>query len=475
MGHRKKLSGGGPLNNPLLVGAVLLLVTMTGVILSYNANKGLPFVPTFEINADVPDSAELIAGSSEVRIGGARVGIVKTITAVPPKGKQRAFARLRLALDANQKGLSSDSQVQIRPRSVLGAKFVDLTPGKGPVTLQPGQTLGLHQAKAIVELDEAFNTFDKPTTDALRTVIINLGDALAGRGSDLNDVTSSVARIVPPLQRVLTVLVDSKTDLAGFLRGLARTTGAIGPVAPQLGSLFDGAAVTLAAIDNAGGSLGDTIAELPPTEQVGTRALTDITPVLSDAAAITEQLRPSTTLIRSTSRALADAVEVGTPILRRTPRLARDLRASLTSLDNLARDPAASGAVRKLITTVQILRPVLEYALPAQITCNLLPLALRNLGGVVSDGDAAGTWLSFTPMFDLSQTFQAATFGQLNNNSYPIENASQCEGGNETYQPGQHIGNPAGNQPARTEMTVIDPTVKALAQQAGLLKRDDLP
>ena len=57
--------------SPVLVGAVTILVTIVAVFLSYNANSGLPFVPTYDLKANLPNAAQLVKGF-EVRIGGAR-------------------------------------------------------------------------------------------------------------------------------------------------------------------------------------------------------------------------------------------------------------------------------------------------------------------------------------------------------------------------------------------------------------------
>src|SRR5438046_1027250 len=57
------------LGEPVLVGAITILVAAVGVMLSYNANRGLPFVPTYSVNVRVPDAAELVPGN-DVRIGG---------------------------------------------------------------------------------------------------------------------------------------------------------------------------------------------------------------------------------------------------------------------------------------------------------------------------------------------------------------------------------------------------------------------
>ena len=59
--------------NPVLIGAATVLVIIVAVFLAYNANSGLPFVPTYSLNAQVPNAAQLVVGN-DVRIGGTRVG-----------------------------------------------------------------------------------------------------------------------------------------------------------------------------------------------------------------------------------------------------------------------------------------------------------------------------------------------------------------------------------------------------------------
>ena len=48
--------------SPVLVGAVTVLVTIVAVFLSYNANSGLPFVPTYDLKAKLPNAANLVRG-----------------------------------------------------------------------------------------------------------------------------------------------------------------------------------------------------------------------------------------------------------------------------------------------------------------------------------------------------------------------------------------------------------------------------
>src|SRR5206468_6622099 len=67
--------------NPVLIGAATTLVVLVAVFLAYNANNGLPFVPSYTLKVNVPSAANLVKGN-EVRLGGTRVGVVDSIEPV---------------------------------------------------------------------------------------------------------------------------------------------------------------------------------------------------------------------------------------------------------------------------------------------------------------------------------------------------------------------------------------------------------
>ncbi|WP_372789600.1 MlaD family protein [Paraconexibacter sp.] len=457
--------------NPILVGSMILIVTVIGVLLSYNANKGLPYVPAYQISAIVPDAAELTPGGSEVRIGGARIGIIKEIEALPATPTQPARARLYLELQEDKAGLPVDSEVRVRPRSILGAKYLDVIPGKSSRGIPPGGSIPIEQAQPIVELDEAFNVFDDETSKGIRSVVTVLGDALAGRGADLNETVAETAKVIPPAQRVLAVLADPDTRLDDFVRGLGATSRAIEPVAPRVSSLLLNGARTLQALDAAGPELEQSIEELPRTERAVTSALRVARPVLDDATAIATRLRPGAALLPRASQRLADAVRATTPVVRRVPDLSSRLRTTLLALERLARNPSAPAAVRKLTTTVETLDVTLQTLLPAQKTCNILGLSTRNLGDVVAYGNVDGSALNALFMLGLNQQLQSAgPADNLHANPTPNNNARECESGNEPYLPGRHIGNPPGLQPASTELTQAPASATRRARAAGLLK-----
>src|SRR4051794_28510829 len=128
--------GGGIAGNPVLIGAATVLVIIVAVFLSYNANQGLPFVPTYQVSAEVPSAAQLVVGN-DVKIGGTRVGAVDKITPKTlPDG--RVIAVLGLKLDKDAGPLPTDTTLLVRPRSALGLKYVEVTRGRSSRTYQDG-------------------------------------------------------------------------------------------------------------------------------------------------------------------------------------------------------------------------------------------------------------------------------------------------------------------------------------------------
>jgi virulence factor Mce-like protein len=446
------------LANPMLVGAITCLVGLVAVVLSYNANNGLPFVPTYNVKAIVPDAAELTPGN-EVRIGGKRVGSIAAITAQrTPAG---ADAALDLRLDKGVQPLPVDSVVTVRPRSPLGLKYLELRPGRSKRGVPADGTLPRTQARPVVELDEALNTFDHKTRSGLQGVLLEAGDGLAGRGADLNEAIDAAGPLVVHLRNVAANFASPRTDLHGLIAGLQATTAAVDPEAGTLVDLFDAGARTLDAVDQAGDAVGQSIDAFPATEATGTQALRRIDPVVASAVSLTQEIAPGVRVLQPATRELARTVEVGTPVLDNAVDLADRLGDALSALRDLVRDPATSGSILKLTAVVSSLEPTLRYLNPMQTVCNYMGLWTRNAPSTVSEGDANGTWFRFLPVFQLDEGLQRGEPApDLHANPYPQTGQDgECEQGNDTYVPGQHIGNAPGRQPAATEDTAPPPGV----------------
>jgi virulence factor Mce-like protein len=445
-----------------LNGLLALALIIAAVAISYSAENGLPFVPTYDIQTDIPDAAQLTK-NSDVRIGGSRVGQVLTIDAMPPTRGHPPFARLALSLDGSVGRLPVDTIVRMRLGSLLGGEYIELVPGHSRRTIPPGGRLGLSHAQALVALDQALRTFDSPTGRALQGAIGGLGDTVAGRGTSINDAISSTSELLPPLERVLGTLDDPGTRLARLVDASAAMSGTLGPVAPELVGLVVGARSTFVALDAAGGALGQTIDVLPGTETTGTVALRHLEPVLANAAALARGLGPAAPLLVPTTRALDRIVRTATPVARRVPATVAPLEATLHAAQTFGTDPATEGALRVLgandlgslgESLFLGLGAVLRTVAPAQLNCNVASLWMRNLSSSFSEGDASGTWIRMLPILDPAQSSkQPGPAADLHFNPYPNEDASECEAGNEPYASGQQIGNPPGQQARSTAPT----------------------
>src|SRR5947209_4642481 len=158
----------------LIVGLVVLLA-----IISFRIVNGLT-----EYRLVVPlDSADGLYPGSDVLIAGAHAGSVRDISL---DGSQTLVT---IAVDDAYAPVHRDATVTVRPKSLLGEKYVALDPGRSD-TLPSGSQLPNTQVARAVELQDVVNSLDQPTREKLRTLLISLGGGLAGQGLNTNQTIS---------------------------------------------------------------------------------------------------------------------------------------------------------------------------------------------------------------------------------------------------------------------------------------------
>ncbi|HEX7301104.1 MAG TPA: MlaD family protein [Solirubrobacteraceae bacterium] len=354
--------------NPVLVGAVTTLVVIVAVFLAYNANDGLPFVPTRQLDVLVVNGANLVNGN-EVRSGGFRVGVVSDMAPVMlPDGK--VGAKLTLKLDRKLGAVPVDSRVVIRPRSALGLKYVELDTGRSKKVFADGATMPVSQSTVPVELDEVFNMFDAPTRRAAQGNLEGFGDALVGRGADLHRTIEVAPPLLGHLGSVMSNVADPRTDLRSFFKELGDAARVVAPVSRTNARLFTSMADTFGALARDPEALKDTIAGTPPTLAAGTSSLRVQRPFLDHTAALSRDLDAAATELRAALPPVNAALRTGTPVQGRSPALYDGLHGSLQALDDLVRAPTTTGSLRGLTATVDTLQPQLRFLGPYVTVCN---------------------------------------------------------------------------------------------------------
>src|SRR5215213_3472816 len=206
--------------NPVLVGAVTTLVVVVAVFLAYNANNGLPFVPSRTIYVELPDGAEVNKGV-EIREGGFRIGVVEDLK----PGRLRngnVGAILQLKLDETAGPFPKDSKILVRPRAPLALKIIEFDRGTSKSELADGARIPAQQTDIATDLDELYNVYDAPTREGTERQLTGFGTAFVGRGMDLNTTIQNLPDFLKVLQPVMTNLSDERTELPNFFRQLGR-------------------------------------------------------------------------------------------------------------------------------------------------------------------------------------------------------------------------------------------------------------
>jgi virulence factor Mce-like protein len=458
-------------SNPVMVGALTVLIVVLAVFLAYNANNGLPFVPTYRITAQVPNAASLVPGN-EVRIGGVRVGLVESIVPVQHDDGTTS-AELKLKLDKSAEPIPENSTVIVRSRSALGLKYLQITKGSSSEGFPAGSTMPLSAAKPEpVEIDEVLSTFDEPTRLAIRRNLTEFGTAVAGRGPEINRALGEIRLLLPPLERVTRTLAAPSTGLARLFQSLRDTAAEVAPVAEIQAQLFVNLDTTFGALARvARPFIQETISKSPATEETTIRTLPRIRPFLAHTTGLFADLAPGAKAIRTTAPALAAAELVGTPVLNDSPKLNKQLPPTADALLAFNNDQNVRNGLTSLTDLTDVLTPTAKFIGPAQSVCNYATLLFRNSASLFSQSDGVGSWQRFIvfdtpkgPNNEGSPASAPANGGSgsssgnfLHSNPYPNtasagQSPVECEAGNETYASGkQVIGNVPGNQGIETE------------------------
>jgi virulence factor Mce-like protein len=354
--------------NPVLVGAVTVLVVVVAVFLAYNANAGLPFVPTKELNVELTNGSNLVKGN-DVREGGFRVGVVEDLKPVTLRDGTAA-AELKLKLDKAVGTIPRDSRITIRPRSALGLKYVNLERGHSKAEFADGDTMPLNQTKVPVQFDDIFKIFDKPTRDASVKNLDGFGDAFAGRGADINTAIQSLPRLLRSLQPVAATLADDNTNIRRFFSELGDAARIVAPLSAVQARFFTEAATTFEAFSRDPEALKQTISKSPGTLDVSTVSLRVQRPFLAHTASFSADLRAAAHELRGALPIVNPALERGTPVLIRSQELNSDLKGALGALRDLGRAPSTGIGLRALTDTVETLNPMVRYLGPHVTVCN---------------------------------------------------------------------------------------------------------
>jgi virulence factor Mce-like protein len=478
--------------SPLLIGAVTTLIVIVAVFLSYNANNGLPFTPTYDIKVQLAEASGLLKGN-QVRIGGTRVGMVASLSPYqdPNTGRVTAIASLKLEKSAGP--LPVDTRAVVQSVSTIGLKYLSLERGHSAQALKAGQTIPVSQTREPVDIDQFFNMFDRKTRTANQVNLTTFGNGLAERGIGLNETIATLRPLVTSAIPVLRNLASPQTGFGQLFVALDRAAKEVAPVASQQAELYSDADTLFTAWASVAPSLEQSIEEGPASLRQATFSLPFEAEFVNKSAEFMRLLRPSAKILATVAGPLGHAFSVGAVNIRAATALAPEVREASESFAAFAQNPIVTSGLEQLTRTLGFANPLLAGVAPAQTNCNYVTLALRNVASVLSEsvgvgtlGRAAGVLAPDGPNNEgvpasapangpsvdhgppeIKQgpggTLEKVAGPPVDNNHlhynpYPYVGASGqpkvCEAGNEKYAPGKAvIGNVPGTVATKTEAT----------------------
>jgi ABC-type transporter Mla subunit MlaD len=461
--------GGSLAGNPLLIGAVTTLIVVVAVFLSYNANNGLPFVPTYNIKVELPEASGL-QESNQVRVGGTRVGLVSSLTPKlnPHTGRVTAIADLKL--EKSVEPLPIDTHAIVLSVSTIGLKYLELEKGQSKVPLKAGSTIPVSQTSEPVDIDQLFNMFDEKTRTAIQVNTNNFGDGLAARGVGLNETIHTFKPLVTNAIPVLRNLAAPATGLREFWKALDRAASQTAPVADTNAAQWVEQDTFFTAWASVARELEEATKEGPSSLEQSIESFRRQAVFLEKSTEFMNLLRPSAHSLVTVAPQLGHAFTVGATNLNVAVSLNKELASSAKALQSFATNPVVLLGLEDFAQTLQYGNPFIAGLAPAQAYCNYVTLTFRNLassfGENVGVGAVARAAAVLAPTGPNNEGFPSSApangpstehvFGSTaiidNNhvhlNPYPnVAGPGQpklCEAGNMTYEPGKAVG---GNLP----------------------------
>lgn len=254
------------------------LLLLGGLALTFG-RFGESVAPRYPLTVEFSNASGLLKGSS-VLIAGAKVGRVVKPPRVLPEGKGVA---IELAIEAAVK-IPEDSSFHIGSSGLLGDRFVDVRPPKGPPEgyIAPGSVVRgkresgmddltregtelVEEVREVVKkLDHLFTTIDEEilneeSTENLRNTFANLDKASAGfatASEELSTMAQEAGEMVAALKTSSEGINPVLSEAEAVMRKAQKAVESIGEAAGEAGTTLDEVNQLVRKIQSDDGAIG---------------------------------------------------------------------------------------------------------------------------------------------------------------------------------------------------------------------------
>ncbi len=211
----------------LAVIALTLVAVAAGAIVTMGSGSGRGG-GSYTVRA-IFDDAAFAVGGEDIRIAGAPVGTISSLSVCIPRRQSCAPGtayKAAVTFTINRAGFTpfhANATCAIRPQSLIGEKYVDCNPGTAAapplrrIRSGPGAGeyyLPVTNTNSPVDTDIVQDIYREPVRQQFALIINELGTGLAGRGSDLNAVIHRADPALGYTDQVLQILARQNRQLA---------------------------------------------------------------------------------------------------------------------------------------------------------------------------------------------------------------------------------------------------------------------
>ncbi|SNR92342.1 phospholipid/cholesterol/gamma-HCH transport system substrate-binding protein [Haloechinothrix alba] len=220
-----------------------------------------------------------------VKQNGVRIGEVVSID----YEDGRAVVTMRVEGD---KDIHRNASADVREGSVLGRKYVELSPGTPSTGPLGDETIPASQTGDSTPIGDVFDVFDEPTRKALSSSLVELGGGVAGRSGDLRDAVLAAPGLLDGTGEVTAALASDRADLPSLLASANRLAGRFEGRQHELSKLLRQTDDTFRAVsvDNAE-PLSEVVQALPETLRQAREGLQALNEPLADIHAGMDTVR----------------------------------------------------------------------------------------------------------------------------------------------------------------------------------------
>jgi len=233
--------------NALIIAGFAALCVAAIEFLAANIGQPVPFSSAYTVHAVFSD-ADGIPTAADVRVSGIDVGKVVGV-AHDRRFPGETVVTLEIA-DQHAVPMYSDGYAKVRPKTLLGEKYIDLSLGGGAAAepIASGGFLGAAQAGKDVSNDEIFNAFDQTARTQQQQVLRALDTATQQRAGDIQNILPQLQTVVANLDPLARVYEQDQPEVDRIFLQLNTILATVADEHDQLGGLLSSSSSVLGAI-----------------------------------------------------------------------------------------------------------------------------------------------------------------------------------------------------------------------------------